>query len=252
MIETMYTVDGQEVHVKEEAGTGYLGCHVYSYEDDMEPQFGQIQFFKKEELYEKPPIEKYNKEISGLKQEITWLKQKRKEIQNELAKVNAERAKLKDFPVFNKAVKYLNGDYEYLLIISDFSIKKKSEVYMNKLVRVTYTNEHKSLIVYDSSHGYTSDQDKEVVVFDDLEDAKNESEKRMISTINRFYWMVDLNKFSENMVNNEVFKRESVQAAFKIKETELWNKQRVGIEENIVKKKQELEQLEKQLKAGTA
>lgn len=247
MKETMYTVDGQEVYIKEKAGSGYIGCFVFEYGDYEEPQFGAPQFFETKELYETPPVEKYNKEIAGLKQEINGLKQKRKEAQNELTNVNNERAKLKDFPIFNQAVKYLNGDYEYILYLGDFVIKNKSEGFQKKQIRAYHANDKKYLILYDSDYGYESDRDKAILVFDNIEGAQKEAEERIVDRINKITWESNLNNLMEK-ADKEVCNKQSVQDAIKSKRKQFTAEQKTSLEENVIKKKQELEKLENDLK----
>jgi DNA repair ATPase RecN len=88
----MYTIDGTEVSVVKKIEEGYLAKLIYSYngyseedEGEIEEICNQVNFYEK--LYEKPPTEKYAKEVQDLIAERDALNKEIEELENKKKKL---------------------------------------------------------------------------------------------------------------------------------------------------------------------
>lgn len=115
MEKTMYLESGQEVILVEECKDSFIIVRVYD-NGNGESCFGDDEIYKGK-LFDKPPVEKYNKDIESLKKQIDELKKRKTgygiEIQ-EIEKKHGERVKkynkIKELRQLNM---FLNNEIKY-------------------------------------------------------------------------------------------------------------------------------------------
>ena len=151
-----YTIHGQEVHVHAAVAGGHIISHIYETDDGDEQDSPK---FSSEELFDKPPVEKLEKEVTTLESRIAELSQKRTAIDQDLRKAEASRTKLmakfKDVPALEYLEQFLDGKITHFVTSYEYGcphvVDFKEEITSDS--EYSYDPKLKLLVLYGDSKG---------------------------------------------------------------------------------------------------
>lgn len=110
-----YLENGQEVELIQKVKNGFLVGYIYSVGDGNE-EMGEDQFVARQ-LFDKPPVKKYNAEIAKLQSQVEALKKQKEEIGREIIETGKiiERLGNKN-KVLRQLEDFINGNVKWVII----------------------------------------------------------------------------------------------------------------------------------------
>lgn len=183
----MYTKEGQEVRMIKKIEDGYLAKEIYGWSDEEGEEIESEQTVFYSELFEKPLIKKYSDEVTKLKQttkdlndEIHQLIRKRDSDEHLLNKVSK-------LPIVQQLVDYINGDFEFVVLLRDLNIKDKNSIYKSPYVTMSHLKKGGYHLSFISSDYYTSHlDDRKFLCFKTKKEAEEYSRNQLLERINNF------------------------------------------------------------------
>jgi len=182
----MYTQDGTEVSVVKKIEEGYLAKVIYytgfdeeDYDEEAEDICEQITFY--ETLYEKPPTEKFAKEVKDLKEEAEKLSSEISELKQLKNTEEYLLNKISKYPIIKQLADYLTGNFNFVLFLHTMESKKKSSVYISNYIR-TSTSKNEPFALYELKNEYyiSDSDDKPFMVFQTEDELNAEAKRRLI------------------------------------------------------------------------
>lgn len=193
----MYTIDGVEVSVVKKIEEGYLAKMVYHYngyieedEDEIGEICDQINFYEK--LYEKPPIEKYAKEVNSLIAEREELESKISALKKLKSDEEFLLNKINKFPILKKLADYLTGDFKLYMDFDRYEIVTKDRAYLPNNVKVVNFTKKGWCLYKLRSEDSDSYDDTPFMIFNTTEEAVEFSRDLIIAKMEQYrkndYW----------------------------------------------------------------
>jgi len=172
----MYTIDGTEVSVVKKIEEGYLANPVYSYynsyddedQSEIEEMSNEVIFYEK--LYEKPPTEKYLKEVIDLKEEAERLNSEILELRKTRNEEKATIGKVSKYPFINGLLDYLSGNYSFAVYDKDLEIVARGKFYETERVKVVNLKDKGWILYKLRSESSDSFDDYSFAVFNTMDE----------------------------------------------------------------------------------
>lgn len=194
----MYTTAGEQVCVISKLDNGFLAKKVFGYAGEDEDEFPEAlseETFFYETLLPSAPTEKYAKEVQDLMNEKEVLENDIYKLQADKLKESSLLSKISKFKMLKQLANYLTGDFKYILYVKTLEVINKDKVYNSPYINFTQAKDREACITLLHNDSYTSEYDKEILVFDTVEEAQKEAKDILLNRINK-------SKFNYNKVSN--------------------------------------------------
>jgi len=176
-----YLMDGREVQVKQQVENGYLYQFVYTDEHD-EYLIDDVVHFA-ETLYDKPPTERFYKEIEDLQEEIVELERKRREISELKRKEESLLKDIKKRDFLQNLADYFNENFEYVLYLKNMEILPRRSVYISPYIEVSNYEDKGLNIRIIQNKSYVQYGDPIIRVCKSFKDAQTYAKKELIKQL---------------------------------------------------------------------
>lgn len=256
-----YTIDGKEVEIVKEIEGGFLVKEVLEYyqpdwDEEDEPNEGdqivgeQILFFEK--LYDEPLVAKHADKIKQLEKDAEKLNNEISELQATKRNEESLLSKVSKYPFVQTMVDYLIGDFNFLLDMKDFGVKKKDQSFNTNYIKVTNTKSNGWGIYKLRNDNYDSSDDTPFRVFKTMDDLTEFSRKHLTSALE--VYSCNYNRasnfkewFSRIDYSNPTKKEPEFITLYNEKYNRLVEEDKAETAKNVQKKIDELEEQKKKL-----
>lgn len=234
-----YLEDGQEVELIQEVKGGFLVSYVFCDGEENE-EIGEDKFVANK-LYDNPPVEKYNAEISKLKSEIENLNAEKHKLENERKSLEKDTT----YPeIFIMMKKFFEDKITHVIYKDEILTTEK---YMEAL-RNQYYSDNRGINLYFSNwYSNNKPQDCEISGNAKFYETYNEALKELQKKIREQIYRNGLNQYiieKATKYNVEMPAKELIE--YKQRSIKKRNDEILNLRDKINKAEAEIKQLEEQ------